>query len=67
MFYVIAIVYLFLACCAFGMAYRVARNQTKCKHDQGVEETRACDAVCRKCGKNLGFIGAWREKQKEQQ
>lgn len=24
----------------------------------GVNETQACDAICRKCGKNLGFIGS---------
>ena len=33
-----------------------------CKHDGGVNETSSCDAICRKCYKNLGFIGAWREK-----
>ena len=39
-------------------------KQTLCKHDGGVNETQACNAICRKCGKNLGFIGTWREKQK---
>ena len=34
-------------------------KQRMCKHDRGVNETRSCDAVCRKCGKNLGFIGLW--------
>lgn len=33
-----------------------------CKHNAGVTETQACDAICRECGKNLGFIGAWRER-----
>lgn len=32
--------------------------QARCKHDEGVNETRACDAICRKCLKNLGFIGS---------
>ncbi len=32
-----------------------------CKHDDGVNENMACDAICRKCGKNLGFIGNWRK------
>jgi amino acid permease len=32
-------------------------TQWRCKHDKGVRETPACDAICRKCGKNLGFIG----------
>lgn len=39
-------------------------KQAICKHDDGVNETMACDAICRKCGKNLGFIGTWREKHK---
>ncbi len=34
------------------------RRQSSCKHDKGVMETRACDAICLRCGKNLGFIGA---------
>lgn len=38
--------------------------QTICKHDWGVTETQACNAICRKCGRNLGFIGTWREKQR---
>lgn len=38
-------------------------TQWRCKHDEGVRETRACDAICRKCGKNLGFIGSWRKRQ----
>ena len=40
-------------------------TQSMCKHDVGVNETMACNAICRKCGKNLGFIGTWREKQNE--
>jgi hypothetical protein len=36
-------------------------RQSRCKHDGGVNETQACDAICRKCGKNLGFIGNWRK------
>lgn len=39
--------------------------QSRCKHDGGVNETRACDAICRKCLKNLGFIGTWRDKQQK--
>ena len=37
-------------------------TEARCKHDGGVNETSACDAICRKCGKNLGFIGNWRDK-----
>ncbi len=31
-----------------------------CKHLR-VRETMACDAVCRDCGRNLGFIQNWRD------
>lgn len=34
-----------------------------CKHDGEISETSACDAICGKCGKNLGFIGTWRARQ----
>lgn len=37
-------------------------TQRRCRHDKGVGETSACDAICRSCGKNLGFIGSWRAK-----
>jgi hypothetical protein len=39
------------------------RKQSRCKHDGGYNETQACDAICRKCGKNLGFIGKLRDKE----
>lgn len=38
-----------------------AWKQSRCKHDGGVNETMACNAICKKCGKNLGFIGNWRK------
>jgi len=44
-------------------AYQGAR-QFLCRHDKRISETSSCDAICSKCGKNLGFIGAWHEKQK---
>ncbi len=37
-------------------------RQWRCKHDGRINETQACDAICDKCGKNLGFIGAPLEK-----
>lgn len=40
---------------------KIMIKQARCKHDGGVNETQACDAICRKCGKNLGFIGTWRK------
>lgn len=41
-------------------------RMSRCKHDGGVNETGACNAICRQCGVNLGFIGAWRKKQKRE-
>ena len=38
-------------------------KQFRCKHDGGYNETQACDAICRRCGKNLGFIGKLRDKK----
>jgi len=45
----------------YGLAHlpRYLR-QRKCTHEQ-VREDGQCNAWCRACGKNLGFIGAWRE------
>lgn len=50
----VVIVMLFVWVCA-------SINEWKCKHRSGVTETSACDAICVQCGKNLGFIGTWRE------
>lgn len=38
-------------------------EMARCKHDGGVTETRACQAICRDCGKDLGFIGTWRDNE----
>lgn len=38
-------------------------RQSRCRHS-AVNETQACDAICRNCGKNLGFIQIWRDKQR---
>lgn len=42
------------------LAMGIAKSfqQARCRHDGGYTETSACDAICRKCGKNLGFIGS---------
>lgn len=37
-------------------------KRLRCKHDGDIGETSTCDAICRKCGKNLGFIGAWKKR-----
>jgi Zn finger protein HypA/HybF involved in hydrogenase expression len=39
-------------------------RESRCKHNRAVSETQACDAICQDCGKNLGFIGTWREQQR---
>ena len=39
-------------------------KRRRCKHET-VWEDRACNAHCTSCGKNLGFIGSWREAKKE--
>ncbi len=44
---------------------KIIYQQWRCKHDGGVYESMACDAICKQCGKNLGFIGSWRKKQEE--
>ena len=56
---IIAILILFLT-------LKTAFRQSRCKHDKGYTETRSCDAICRKCGKNLGFIQNLRDKEKKQ-
>ena len=33
-------------------------KQSRCKHEK-VREDGLCNAWCRTCGKNLGFIGTW--------
>ena len=39
-------------------------RQYLCKHER-YYETIACDAVCRNCGKNLGFIGTVRDERRK--
>jgi len=36
------------------------RRNRRCKHER-YRETMACDAICMKCGKDLGFIQDVRE------
>lgn len=43
-----------------GTALRVYHVRRNCAHKSGTYETRACEAICCKCGKNLGFIGRHR-------
>lgn len=44
-------------------AIRRALRRARCEHAR-FHETMACDAICKDCGKNLGFIGSVRERQK---
>lgn len=52
---------LFPACVAVG-DWRKRRKQRNCLH-LSVLENPTCEAVCRNCNKNLGFIWVWREKK----
>lgn len=38
-------------------------KQRRCLHER-VREDSSCNAWCCACGKNLGFIGTWREKRR---
>ena len=39
-------------------------TQMTCRHAK-VTENQACHAICKDCGKDLGFIGKWREERKK--
>lgn len=56
---------LFLICAiAVGVATWIRR--LVCKHAR-VYESRSASAMCSDCGKDLGFIGAWRESHGDNQ
>lgn len=42
---------------------RQSIREWRCKHET-FWENRSCDAICNKCGKNLGFIATVREARK---
>ena len=48
-----------LAFAVYGLLriFATSIRQWLCKHDKGYFENMACDAICRECGKNLGFVG----------
>ena len=50
-----------IACLWVVIAGDKLAREMFCIHDAGVNETSACEAICRKCGKNLGFIGNLRK------
>ena len=38
-------------------------KQSLCKHNQGVwENGLSLDCTCKKCGKDLGFVGSYKER-----
>ena len=41
-----------------------AIQRMRCKHPR-VWESRELRAICRDCTKDLGFVGAWRDKTKD--
>jgi hypothetical protein len=46
-----------------GMVISKRIKQHYCKHEK-YYETMACNAVCVKCGKNLGFIGSVKKERR---
>ena len=56
-----------VVCVLFWLRYAIPDwiQKARCKHDGGFNESQACDAYCRQCGKNLGFIDAARERYPE--
>jgi hypothetical protein len=46
------------------MTIRTAVKQRFCPHDT-YRETMQCNAICRNCGKDLGFIQPWRERDRK--
>ena len=54
------VLFVLVAAIAAGVWLTTTWRQRRCQHTGQVNETRACDAICADCGKNLGFIGAWR-------
>lgn len=44
-----------------GMMISSCIKQHRCKHEK-FRENMSFQAICTSCGKDLGFIGTWREK-----
>ena len=53
---ILGLIYLIWVC---SLKYKECKKQFMCPHHE-VHETMACEAICDECGKNLGFIGTWR-------
>lgn len=57
----VALFFLFVIGSAIFFCLQALR-QRRCKHDRFFE-TPACNAICSRCGKNLGFIGTVRKQR----
>lgn len=59
---IIGLVIFALIVFCFALAAVITRvKQFRCKHEK-YYETQSCDAICSRCGKNLGFIGRLKKK-----
>lgn len=56
------VIILFVFSFVIGVSIKQSIKQARCKHTYYLE-TRACDAVCNQCGKNLGFIGTLKKQR----
>ena len=64
---IIFIATFFIFLLSLGFALKDDIKKSLCKHDKGIRETQACDAICKICGKNLGFIGKEENKKRRMQ
>lgn len=57
----VGIVLFLMSAVLFGIIF-IAQwlKEMTCKHEK-IYENRACNAICKDCGKDLGFIGSWRK------
>lgn len=49
-----------------GWAIRDVWRQWRCNHEKYYENGLNCHAICRGCGKDLGFIGTVREQREKE-
>ena len=57
-----------IAICILVIAFRhglLSIRQRRCKHEHGAYENHVGHAICKECGKDLGYIGDWEKKQRE--
>lgn len=61
------IIFVIFAVAWIGATIMDSIRKSMCPHDGGINETRACHAICRKCGKDLGFIGTEENEKRRRQ